>query len=91
MLQPKDLLIPDPTPEQVAESYIWIEQQQDAYLEKHSNKHWRQPYLEMFPQMDNAKGIAKLNNFLHQKRFNADIYRSLQLFFNKKNDEHPCN
>jgi hypothetical protein len=73
------LYLPNPTDTEKKEAFERIHQLSEQ------NKNWRSEYLKQFPEMDNSTGIAKLNNFLYRKIFDADLFRSLEWFFNPVN------
>jgi hypothetical protein len=73
------LYLPNPTEKQKTEAFEEVKK----LAEKDRN--WRKGYFEAYPKMDSRTGVNKLNNFLYRSLFDADIYRSLIIFFNSTN------
>jgi hypothetical protein len=76
-----ELILPCVTNEQKREFLNELKAQEKIFLSLNPKGNWRQEYFKEFPEMDNSKGISKLNNFWYSRSFDIDIYRSLKIFF----------
>lgn len=81
-----ELILPCVTNEQKRDFLIDLKKQEKLFLSHNPKSNWRQEYFKEFPEMDNSKGISKLNNLWYSRSFDIDIYRSLKIFFSNINN-----